>query len=216
MSNEMNYISDEEIEVIENIEVDKKIEEKIKNKKESIVYKELLSKALDEVRKSLDPKEYIEEKIIGRDYKADTTRIIVAGTGSLISHPIFDWSSAMILIKTNKRLLILETAQYFKYLRHYEVKNKVVIYSDKEWIYLTLNTLESKEKIIESTIDCKENIIKKLEENNIDFEISNNEFVCTEKRVVEKQGKLFWIGGLIILIILLYNLLTKGQSLYGY
>lgn len=216
MNNKVEYVSDEEMKDIENVKVDKNIETKIKNKKVNIIYKELLNKALDEVRKSLESDEYIEEKIIGRDYKADTTRIIVAGTGSAIAHPIFDWSSAMILIKTNKRLLLLETAQYFKYLRHYEVENKVVIYNDKEWIYLTLNTLELKEKIIENTIECKDNIIKKLEENNIDFEISNNEFVCTEKTVVEKQGKLLLIGGLIILAILLYNLLTKGLSLYGY
>ncbi|SCJ32512.1 Uncharacterised protein [uncultured Clostridium sp.] len=216
MSNKVEYVSDEEMKDIENVEVDENIETKIKNKKADIIYKELLNKALDEVRKSLEFDEYIEEKIIGRDYKADTTRIIVAGAGSIIAHPIFDWSSAMILIKTNKRLLLLETAQYFKYLRHYEVENKVTIYSDEELVYLSLNNLESSEKVIQNTIDCKDNIVKKLKENNIAFEISNNEFVCTEKVVVEKQGKLFWIGGLIILIILLYNLITKGPSLYGY
>lgn len=59
MNNKVEYVSDEEIKDIENVEVDKNIETKIKNKKANIIYKELLNKALDEVRKSLESDEYI-------------------------------------------------------------------------------------------------------------------------------------------------------------
>lgn len=59
MNNKVEYVSDEEMKDIENVEVDKNIETKIKNKKANIIYKELLNKALDEVRKSLESDEYI-------------------------------------------------------------------------------------------------------------------------------------------------------------
>ena len=95
MSN-IDYISDEEMKVIENIKIDKNIENKIKNKNDSIVYRELLNKALDNVRSDLVSGECIEEYIIGRDYKSDTTRIAVSGVGTYIAHPIFDWSSRLV------------------------------------------------------------------------------------------------------------------------
>lgn len=59
MNNKVEYVSDEEMKDIENVKVDKNIETKIKNKKVNIIYKELLNKALDEVRKSLESDEYI-------------------------------------------------------------------------------------------------------------------------------------------------------------
>ena len=57
MNNKVEYVSDEEMKDIENVKVDKNIETKIKNKKVNIIYKELLNKALDEVRKSLESDE---------------------------------------------------------------------------------------------------------------------------------------------------------------
>ena len=215
MSN-IDYISDEEMKVIENIKIDKNIENKIKNKKDSIVYRELLNKALDNVRSDLVSGECIEEYIIGRDYKSDTTRIAVSGVGTYIAHPIFDWSSRLVLIKTNKRLLIMQTAQYFKYLKHYEIEKKIKMFVDKSELYLVLKNLVGKEVILEADVNSKDQVMNRLQNDDVIIEMSKEKFTCIEKRILNKETITFLIAAIIMLIIFFYNLLTKGLGMWGY
>ena len=215
MSN-IDYISDEEMKVIENIKIDKNIENKIKNKKDSIVYRELLNKALDNVRSDLASEECIEEYIIGRDYKSDTTRIAVSGAGTYIAHPIFDWSSRLVLIKTNKRLLIMQTAQYFKYLKHYEIEKKIKMFVDKSELYLVLKNLVGKEVILETDVNSKDQVMNRLQNDDVIIEMSKEKFTCIEKRILNKETITFLIAAIIMLIIFFYNLLTKDLGMWGY
>lgn len=221
MDNNLNYVSEDDMKVIENIEIDKETKVKIKKKKDGIIYKELLNKALDKVRDDLTQDEYIEEYIIGRDYKTDTTRIMTTAAGmtvghAYIGHPIFDWSSKLVLIKTNKRILMMQTAQYFKYLKHFEVENKVTIFTDKKELYLVIEDMNGKEVILETLVSNKKNIIDKFEENNICYEITNKKFECKEKKLFNKENKAFWIVALIILGVFLFKLATEGLSMWGY
>lgn len=216
MNNNLNYISEEEMKVIENTEVDKKIQANIQKRKDGIVYRELLNKALDNVRNDLFNGEFIEEYIMGRDYKSDTTRIAVSGTGTYIAHPIFDWSSKLVLIKTNKRLLIMQTAQYFKYLKHYEIEKKVNIYVDNKELYLVLKNLKGREIILETYFSNKEKVINKLQDNDVIIEISKEKFTCVEKRILNKETITFLIAAIILLLIFFYNLATKGLGMWGH
>lgn len=206
MDNNLNYVSEDEMKVIENIEIDKETKVKIKKKKDGIIYKELLNKALDNVRNDLFDGEYIEEYVIGRDYKSDTTRIAIAGTGTYIAHPIFDWSFKIVLIITNKRLLIMKTAKYFKYLKHYEVKKKINIFVDNNELYLVLKNLNGKEIILETDLNSKERVIDKLQNDDVIIEISEGKFTCIEKRILNKETITFLIAAIILLIIFIYNL----------
>ena len=211
-----NYISDEELKIIENIKIDKEIQEKINKKKDGIIYRQLLNKALDNVRNDLFNDECIEEYIIGRDYKTDTTRIAISGVGTYLAHPIFDWSSKLILIKTNKRLLIMQTAQYFKYLKHYELEKKINMYVDNNELYLILKDLKGKEIILETSYDNKDKVINKLKDNDIDIKVSEERFTCLEKRILNKETITFLVTGIIILLILFYKLATEGLGVWGY
>lgn len=223
MSNSEKFITDEELEMIEKTEVSKKVKKKINGRSKTFVYKELFNKALEELKKELSEGEAIEECIIGRDYKSDTTRIVVAGSASYIGPvggwaalPMNDWSAKAILVKTNKRLLIMETAQYFKYLRCYEVENSVKVYTEKTEIYLEFVDLKGEQKLIELWKEYKEGVLEKLKLNNINFVETNEALECKERKVYNKELIITWIVFFIILLIFLYNFLTKGLGMWGY
>lgn len=207
MSNE-KYISDEEINIIEKIQIDKEIEKKINKRNEVIINNKLLSKAMENVICDLKAGEYIEEYIIGVDYKVEKVRMMGAGVGLFTSHPIFGWSEKLVLIRSNKRLLIMEVGQYFSYIKHYEVKKEITIHKDKESIYFVVNTLDGKEKALQSFLDEREELIDKIADENIKVNYSNERFNCEEKEILKKESILL---GIIFAIIMIAWIIKQVQ-----
>ena len=144
------YISQNEIEEIDKIEVDKKILENIKRKNDNTFYKIQKRKILNSIKKDLKDNEIIEFHCAGRNYSIESTRLGLAASIEFagLANPIFGWNTNGILIKTNMRMIFVEATMGFQYSKHYEINQEIHLVKKKEMFYLIVDG-DGKKTIIE-------------------------------------------------------------------
>ena len=175
--NSSEYISQNELKEIAEIQVDKKVLEKIKSKYDNTFSRIQIRKMLNLVKQDLQENEIIEFHCVGRNYSIDSVRIGIASSivASGVANPIFGWNSKIILIKTNLRIILVEATMGWQYSKHYEISHEIHLVKKKEMFYLIVDG-DNKKTIIEynniaydliiSSISEKANIIIDKKFNN--------------------------------------------------
>ena len=144
------YISQNEIDEIDKIEVDKKILENIKRKNDNTFYEIQKRKILNLIKTDLKEDEIIEFHCAGKNYSIESTRLGFATSIEFagLANPIFGWNTNGILIKTNKRMIFVEATMGFQYSKHYEINQEIHMVKKKEMFYLIVDG-DNKKTIIE-------------------------------------------------------------------
>ena len=174
MSNS-EFISQNEIDEISKIQVDSNMLEKVKKRQVRSLKKVLLDNIFEEVRKNLESDENVEFYVIGRNYTLQNIRLMFSLMGSVISNPIFGWSTNNILINTNKRFLIVETVGYLQYSKIYEINKELHLFKEKSSFYLTVKDTKGKK------------IINQYDIQN--FEIANEYLKDNANVIIDKKFK---------------------------
>jgi|GEM_PF-3397208 len=160
--NNNEFLSQNEIDEIKKIEVDNDMLEKVKKRQKNTLWKILMNELLKDLKNKLEDNEEIEFYFAGRDYTSDSIRLLFAACLSGISHPVFGWSANCILVRTNKRLILMEVTGYLQYSNHYEIKEEVHLYKEKKNFYLTIENMKGNRKIIQYNINNFEMISEYL------------------------------------------------------
>ncbi|BCZ49120.1 hypothetical protein psyc5s11_51870 [Clostridium gelidum] len=172
--NKDDYISQEEMEEIDRVEVDKKILENIKSKCDNTFSRIQIRKILNLVKQDLQESEIIEFHCVGRNYSIDSARIGVAASvvASDVANPIFGWNTKTILIKTNMKMILVEVTMGWQYSKHYEISHEVHLVKKKGMFYLIVDG------------DNKKTII---EYNNIRYDLIINSISDKANIVIDKK-----------------------------
>lgn len=88
------------------------------------------------------------------------------------------------------------------------IKKEITIHKDKESIYFVVNTLDGKEKALQSFLDEREELIDKIADENIKVNYSNERFNCEEKEILKKESILL---GIIFAIIMIAWIIKQVQ-----
>jgi hypothetical protein len=157
------YISQNEIEEIDKVKVDKKIVENIKRKSDNTFYIIQKRKTLDLINNNLKENEVIEFYCTGRNYSIEATRLGFATSIKFgeLANPIFGWNTNGILIKTNMRMIFVEATMGFEYSKHYEINQEIHVVKKKEMFYLIVDG-DEKKTIIEYNNDRYDLIIDSI------------------------------------------------------
>lgn len=203
------YISQEEIKEIEKVEIDNKILESIKSKKNNTFLKIQVRKILNLMEQNLKENETIEFHCTGRNYSVDSKRMALSFFG--ISHPIFGWNINGILIKTNMRMFFVEATMGWEYSKHYEISLDVHLVKEKENFYLIVDG-DNKKTILEYNNESYDFIMDCMSDNvNI---IIDKKLKCGATNII-KGIEYFFIGFLIyVTIIFVINMVRHGVDFY--
>jgi len=163
--NNNEFLSQSEIDEIEKIEVDNDILERSKKRQIDTLWKILMADLLKDLKEKLDDNEEIEFYFAGRDYTSDSTRLVFAGFGCPIANTILGWSSNCILIRTNKRFLLIEVTGYLQYSNYLEVKQEVHLYKEKEYFYLTVEHMNGHKRTLQYGIKNFDMIFEYLKDS---------------------------------------------------
>lgn len=142
------FVTDKELEEIDKVEIDNKLLAKLKTKQKNNFFQELIYKAIEKVKEQLEDEE-IEIYFQGRNFNSNTARALLTIISPIVSHPMLGWFSNVVIIKTNKRILVMETNNYNEYVTHYEINKEIHIYSEDKFVYLTIKDMKGKSKIIQ-------------------------------------------------------------------
>lgn len=160
-----NYVSQEEINAIEKINLDEDIINARKHNDENLFKKIQIKKALLLIKKTLETDETIDFYETGRNYSVDSKRLSFAASlmFSRYSHPIYRWNTNCLLIKTNKRFILAELTVGFDYSTHYDIDNKIHIINKDDNFYLIVDgnnqktVVEFNNELHDITIDILKN-----------------------------------------------------------
>lgn len=203
------YISQNEIEEIDKIEVDKKILENIKRKNDNTFYKIQKRKILNSIKKDLKDNEIIEFHCAGRNYSIESTRLGLAASIEFaeLANPIFGWNTNGILIKTNMRMIFVEAIMGFQYSKHYEINQEIHLVKKKEMFYLIVDG-DGKKTIIEYNNMLYELIMDSIsDKTNI---VIDKKFNSKALKVGKGIGNLYvLLMGIVPLIIIIIIIATS-------
>lgn len=202
--NKDEYLSKSEIEEIDKMEVDMKILENIERNSENTFSKIQTRNTLSFIKQNLIENEIIEFYCLGRNYSMDSMRLALSFLG-LLSHHIYGWSTKCILIKTNMRMIFVETTMGLQYSKHYEISKEVHLVKEKEMFYLIVNG-NDKKTIVEYNNKLYNLILESISDKvNI---VTDKKLNCRSRKAV-KGIKYFFIIYLIFIVILLSIRLVK-------
>lgn len=194
------FISENEIEKIEKIELEKDLTDKCEQKNKNIFFKVQLKKALKTIQNSLKDGEKIQNYFVGRNYSVDEKRLGFAASlkCSYLAHPIFGWNTICVLIRTNSKFILLEMTMEGSYSKHYEISNDIHTVKNKNESYIIVSG-DQKKTIIQFNnylYDIVMDYIKGKAQITIDKKI-NSKFL--------KIGK--GIGNTILLYIIILTII---------
>lgn len=198
-----NMISKEELEMYEKTEINEELVEKAKNKSSDSFMREMFRKSLIELKKELDEDEKIVDYVRGFNNEANGTRLFMSFVIPVFSNPIFfNWSASSALVKTNKRLFLLEVDMFNKTTNKFEVnKRDFTIYKDKKLSKLIFKRDNGKDYSIQFNTERVYRFKDFLEEYNL--KIVNKKFKNTTSRITD----ILFIVMTIIAIALILKLI---------
>lgn len=132
------YLSQEEINKIERLNLDEDIIHARKNNDNKLFIKIQIKNCLYKLKKTLADDEVIDFYASGRNYSVDSRRLqMVSSTVfSRYAHPIYGWNTICLLVKTNKRFILIELNSGFEYSKHYDISNEFHLVNKKDVFYL--------------------------------------------------------------------------------
>ena len=214
--NKNEYISQEEMEQIDRVEVDKKILENIKIKNQNTFSQIQRRGILNIIEKDLKENENIEFHCVGRNYTIESARMGAAASiiAAAVANPIFGWNSNGILIKTNMRMIFVEATMGWQYSKHYEISQEVHLFKDKEVFYLIVDG-DAKKTIIQYNNKVYDTIMDSIRDKvNI---VSDEKFEGSkELKVGIAIGYLYIIPGILVVIAAIIALITSDTSAFMY
>ena len=214
--NKNEYISQEEMEQIDRVEVDKKILENIKSKNQNTFSQIQRRGILNIIEKDLKENETIEFHCVGRNYTIESARMGAAASiiASAVANPIFGWNSNSILIKTNMRIIFVEATMGWQYSKHYEISQEVHLFKKKEVFYLIVDG-DDKKTIIEYNNEVYDLVMDSIRDKaNI---ISDEKFEGSkELKVGIAIGYLYIIPGILVVIAAIIAIICSDTSSFMY
>ncbi|AQR97534.1 hypothetical protein [Clostridium saccharoperbutylacetonicum] len=204
------FLSENEIKAIEEVKVEDELLEKVKERKNNILWEVLMKELLKTIKEKLDEDEEIDFYISGRDYTSDSVRLAFAATIGLsaVAHPVVGWSFNCILVKTNKRLLLIEVTGYLQYSKHYEIQKELGVVKEKEYFYLIIEDKNKNKKTIQYHMNRFEMIMDLLKD-------------CATivrgkklKSKAEKIIRLIIIAWIIYLVFVMYFMIKNWGIIY--
>ena len=214
--NKNEYISQEEMEQIDRVEVDKKILENIKSKNQN-TFSQIQRRGIwNRIEKDLKENETIEFHCVGRNYSIESARMGAAASiiASAVANPIFGWNSNSILIKTNMRIIFVEATMGWQYSKHYEISQEVHLFKKKEVFYLIVDG-DDKKTIIEYNNEVYDLVMDSIRDKaNI---ISDEKFEGSkELKVGIAIGYLYIIPGILVVIAAIIAIICSDTSSFMY
>ena len=214
--NKNEYISQEEMEQIDRVEVDKKILENIKSKNQNTFSQIQRRGILKIIENDLKENETIEFHCVGRNYSIESARMGAAASiiASAVANPIFGWNSNSILIKTNMRIIFVEATMGWQYSKHYEISQEVHLFKKKEVFYLIVDG-DDKKTIIEYNNEVYDLVMDSIRDKaNI---ISDEKFEGSkELKVGIAIGYLYIIPGILVVIAAIIAIICSDTSSFMY
>jgi hypothetical protein len=200
--NNNEFLSQDEINEIVETKIDNELLEKVKKRKNNILWQTLMKELLKSIEEKLEDGEAIEFYISGRDYTSDSIRLAFAATIGLsgIAHPVIGWSFNCILVRTNRRFFLVEVTGYLQYSRHYEIQKEVSLFKEKEYFYLTVEDMEQNRKTIQYHIGKIDMIMNLLKDN---VTIINGKKMKSKAQKIIRIIQIAWILYLLYIIFLL-------------
>lgn len=196
--NNDEFLSQNEIDEIDKIQVDNNMLEKVKNRQARSIRKVLIDNIFEEVGKNLEDDEKVEFHVIGINYEAQRIRFILAALGFGLSHPI-GWNTNNILIKTNKRFLMVGTEWYLTYSNMYEIDKEMHLFKEEQSFYLTVKDINGIERITQYEMQSFEITNKYLEDSaNI---IIDKKFKYQPGKFIKK----IMIFQILIIVIIIFT-----------
>lgn len=201
MNNDEFLLHDEINEIVET-KIDDELLEKVKKRKNNILWRTLMKELLKSIEEKLEDGEAIEFYISGRDYTSDSIRLAFAATIGLsgIAHPVIGWSFNCILVRTNKRFFLVEVTGYLQYSRHYEIQKQVCLFKEKNYFYLTVEDMKKNRKTIQYHIEKFDMIMELLKDNVI---IINGKKIKSKAQKIIRIIQMAWIFYILYVLFLL-------------
>lgn len=195
-----NMISKEELEMYEKTEINEELVEKAKNKSSDSFMREMFRKSLIELKKELDEDEKIVDYVRGFNNESEETRLFMSFVIPAFSNPMFfNWSSASVLVKTNKRLFLLEVDMFNKTTNKFEVdKRDFTIYKDKKLATLIFKRDDGKDYSIQFNTERVDRFKNLLEEYNL--KIVNKKFENSTTRI---NSILFTVAIIMVIAVII-------------
>lgn len=160
--NDLNFdiISDEELSMFEEFDLDDTVLAEAKALNDEIFYKKVNKDAMDKIIDTLDKDEKIDFYFTGGDIEVANikaaTSLISRGSGVTAT----DWSLNRTLIFTNKKIYIMQRNNFLQYLSHQEVSyddiSKVNLYIKNKVMEIRYN--KDKKKFIEFPEDSLDSL----------------------------------------------------------
>lgn len=201
------YISQSEIDKIEEINLDEDIINARKNNNSKLFIKIQIKKCLCKIQQSLAHDESIDFYVSGRNYSIDSARVNLACSAffSRYGHPIYGWNVNCLLVKTNKRFILIEATAGFEYSKHYNISNEFHLVTKGDNFYLTIlgnnkkTIVEFNNRSYDLMMDAIKDAANIIIDKNIDEKLlPKNKFLLMS---MTKLVIIFLIFDLIILIL---------------
>ncbi|WP_238917953.1 hypothetical protein [Clostridium sp. YIM B02555] len=204
------FLSENEIKAIEEVKVEDELLERVKERKNNILWEVLMKELLKTIKEKLAEDEEIDFYISGRDYTSDSVRLAFAATIGLsaVAHPVVGWSFNCILVKTNTRLLLIEVTGYLQYSKHYEIQKELGLVKEKEYFYLIIEDKNKNKKTIQYHMNRFEMIMDLLKDCST---------IVKGKRIKSKAEKiirLIIIAWIIYLVYVMYFMIKNWGIIY--
>lgn len=198
-----NMISKEELEMYEKTEINEELVEKAKKKSSDSFMREMFRKSLIELKKELDEDEKIIDYVRGFNNEMEETRLFMSFIIPAFSNPIFfNWSSTSALVKTNKRLFVIELDMFNKTANKFEInKDDFTIYKDKKSATLIFKRDNCKDYSIQFNTERVDRFKNFLEEYNL--KMVNKKFKNAKSRI----NKILFIVAMIMVIAVIIKLI---------
>lgn len=132
-------------------------------------YKSIGDHDLIELKKELDEDERIVDYVRGFNNESEETRLFMSFVIPAFSNPMFfNWSATSALVKTNKRLFVIELDMFNKTANKFEInKGDFTIYKDKKLATLIFKRDNSKDYSIQFNTERVDRFKNFLEEYNL-------------------------------------------------
>ncbi|GAA0071112.1 hypothetical protein UT300003_26360 [Clostridium sardiniense] len=198
-----SMISREELEMYEKTEINEELVEKAKNKSSDSFMREMFRQSLIELKKELDEDERIVDYVRGFNNESEETRLFMSFVIPSFSNPIFfNWSSTSALVKTNKRLFVIELDMFNKTANKFKInKDDFTIYKDKKLATLIFKRDNGKDYSIQFNTERVDRFKNFLEEYNL--KMVNKKFKNTTSRI----NNILFIVAMIMVIAVIIKLI---------
>lgn len=215
--NKDEYISQEEMEQIDKVEIDEKILENVRNKNQNTFSQIQRRGILNTIEKDLKENETIEFHCVGRNYSIESARMGAAASiiAAAVANPIFGWNSNSILIKTNMRMIFVEATMGWQYSKHYEISQEIHLAKKKEVFYLIVDG-DDKKTIIEYNNEVYDLVMDSIsDKSNI---IIDKKFEGSKelKLGIATGYILYIIPGILMVIAAIIAIICSDTSAFMY